>query len=103
MDDKLVEIIRRRERLLVRTELQRAELAGIVRQWRVPIAVADRAMDVARTLKAHPVLLIPPLAVLAIWRPRRLVAWAGEAWMLWRFWRRFSRTSPLVKWLKHAE
>lgn len=99
MNAKLIELIRRRERLLVQAEAQRAELAGIVQQWQVPIAVIDRAMVVVRTLKAHPVLLVAPLAALAAWRPRRLVAWAGRAWMIWRFW----RTSPLVKWLKHAK
>ena len=99
MDAKLIELIRRRERLLVRAEAQRAELAGIVQQWHVPIAVIDRTMVVVQTLKAHPVLLVAPLAALAAWRPRRLAAWAGRAWMVWRFW----RTSPLVKWLTHAE
>jgi hypothetical protein len=99
MDAKLVEIIRRRERLLVRAEAQRVELAGIVQQWRGPIAVIDRAMAVVRVFKAHPVLLVIPTAVLAIWRPRRLAALAGRAWILWRFW----HSSPLVKWLKHAK
>lgn len=99
MDAKLVDIIRRRERLLSRAETQRAELAGIVRQCRGSIAAIDRTIATAQTLKAHPVLLAAPLAVLAAWRPRRLVAWAGRAWMAWRFW----RSSPLRQWLKHAK
>lgn len=99
MDAKLVDLIRRRERLLVRAEAQRAEVAGIVRQWHTPIAAIDRALAVGQTLKAHPLLLVIPLAALALWRPSRLAAWAGRGWMAWRFW----RSSPLVKWLKHAK
>ena len=99
MDAELIELIRRRERLLVRAEMQRAELAGIVRQWQTPIAVADRAIAVAQTLKKHPVLLALPLAALAAWRPRQLTAWAGRAWLMWRIW----RDSPLLNWLKNAK
>lgn len=99
MDAKQIELIRRRERLLLRAEAQRAELAGVVRQWQVPIAVIDRTIEAVQTLKAHPVLLGIPLAALVAWRPRRLGAWAGRAWMAWRLW----RSSPLVNWLKHAE
>ncbi|MFA7241107.1 MAG: YqjK-like family protein [Sulfuricellaceae bacterium] len=99
MDAKLIELIRRRERLLVRAESQRAELAGIVQQWHTPIVVADRALAVVRALKEHPVLLALPLAALAAWRPRQLTAWAGRAWFVWRVW----RDSPLLDWLKNAK
>jgi len=99
MDARLIELIRRRERLLVRAEAQRDELAGIVRHWRVPVAAIDHTIDAVRTLKAHPVFLAFPLAVLVLWQPRRVAAWSGRAWMMWRFW----QSSPLVKWLKHVQ
>ncbi len=99
MDARLVELIRRRERLLVRAEVQRDELAGMVQQWRVPAAAVDRVMAALQALKAHPVLLAFPLTLLVLSRPRRVAAWAGRAWMMWRFW----QASPLAKWLKHAK
>lgn len=99
MNTKLIELIRRRERLLARAEAQRGELAGIVQHWQVPLVVADRALTVAQALKNHPVLLVLPFAVLVAWRPRNLTAWAGRAWFVWRFW----RNSPLLNWFKHAK
>jgi len=99
MDARLLEIIRRRERLLMRAATQREELAEIARHLHAPAAAIDHVNSAVQTLKAHPVLLVFPLAVLALWRPRRIAAWAGRAWMVWRFW----RTSPLVQWMKHAK
>ena len=102
MNTRLIALIRRRERLLVRAEAQRDELAGIVQQWRAPLAVVDRTMALGQTLKAHPLLLLIPLAVLVVLRPSRLIAWAGRGWMIWRFWRSW-RSSPLVRWLNYAK
>lgn len=99
MNAKLVEIIRRRERLLMRAATQREELADLARHLRAPAAAIDHVKSAVQTLKAHPVLLAFPLAVLALWRPRRIIAWGGRAWMVWRFW----RTSPLMQWFKHAQ
>ena len=99
MDAKLIELIRRRERLLVRAERQRDELAGIVRHWQIPITVVDQAITVTRALKEHPFLLALPLATLAAWRPRQLTVWAGRLWLMWRV----GRNSPLRNWLKNAK
>lgn len=101
MNARLIELIRRRERLLVRTEMQRTEIAGAVRQWRVPIAALDRAVAFVHTIKTHPALLVLPLAALLVIKPRRLAGWGGKAWMAWRLWRSW-RASPLAKWMHHA-
>lgn len=101
MNARLIELIRRRERLLVRAEIQRAEITGVVRQWRVPIAVLDRIAEAVHTLKTHPALLVLPLATLLVVKPRRLVNWGGKAWVLWRLWLKW-RASDLAKWMRHA-
>ena len=101
MNARLIELIRRRERLLVRAEMQRNEIAGAVRQWRVPIVALDRAVEFVHTLKKHPALLVLPLAALLVLKPRRLASWGGKAWMVWRLWRNW-RASPLSQWMRHA-
>lgn len=101
MNARLIELIRRRERLLVRAEIQRAEIAGAVSQWRVPIAAIDRVVEVVHTLKTHPALLVLPLATLLVIKPRRLVSWGGKAWVVWRLWLNW-RASALAKWMRHA-
>jgi len=101
MNARLIELIRRRERLLVRAEIQRAEIAGAVRQWREPIAALDRVVEVVHTLKTHPALLVLPLSALLVIKPRRLVSWGGKAWMAWRLWRSW-RVSVLSQWMRHA-
>jgi hypothetical protein len=101
MNARLIELIRRRERLLVRAEIQRAEIAGAVHQWRVPVAAFDRVVEFVHTLKKHPALLVLPLAALLVIKPSRLAGWGGKAWMAWRLWRNW-RASPLAKWMRHA-
>ncbi|MBS4095895.1 MAG: YqjK-like family protein [Sulfuricella sp.] len=101
MNARQVELIRRRERLLMRAEAQRHELGEALRAWRVPLRVIDGGVTVVRTLRTHPLLWIAPLALLIAARPRRVMRWSGKVWTLWRLWRSL-RASPLAKWLLHA-
>ena len=102
MNTRQIELIRRRERLLVRAETQREELAAIAQGWQMPLRVVDSGIEVLRTLRAHPLLWVTPLAVMVVARPRRVMQWGGKAWSLWRLWRVW-RASPLAKWLHDAK
>lgn len=101
MNAREVELIRRRERLLMRAEMQRDELAAVVQRWQTPIRVIDGAVETVRTLRDHPLLWVIPLAVAVAAKPRRVVRWGGRAWTLWKLWQNW-RASALARWLRHA-
>ncbi len=101
MNARHIELLRRRERLLMRAEMQRNELAGLVQTWQTPIRVVDGGLEVVRTLRAHPLLWVAPVALLVALRPRRALRWSGKAWTVWRLWRRW-QTSALGKWMRDA-
>lgn len=86
MDD-LIEIARRKERLIARCAAQREGIAGAVRELRQPIAIADRVYSTALFLRAHPVLVVAAAAAVVALRRRNLLALAGRGLAVWRVWR----------------
>jgi hypothetical protein len=90
----LLEIARRKERLSARAQAQRQALAGTVHDLRQPMAVADRALSIARFLRAHPVfvaaVVTAAVAALVAFRGRGLAGLAGRALSAWRLWRMVS-------------
>ena len=90
-EDSLIEIARRRERLIARAGAQRAAIAGTYHELEAPAAIADRALGVARFLRAHPLLTAAGAAVaaVALRRPGVLLL-AGRALAVWRLWRTVS-------------
>jgi hypothetical protein len=96
MTPRLVELIRHRERLLMRADMQRAALADFGLRWRAPFSLLDRGMAAVRSIKSHPVLALAAIAGLALLRPRSMAKWAGRSWVLWRFW----RSSRITQWFR---
>lgn len=91
--ERLIELARRKERLIARAAAQRAAIAGTFREWRTPIVVADRALAVARFFRSHPVLLAAAVAAAVALRGRTLVGLAGRGFAAWRVWRTLSTWS----------
>lgn len=91
--ERLIELARRKERLIARAAAQRTAIAGTFREWRTPIAVADRALAVARFFRSHPVLLAAAVAAAVALRGRTLVGLAGRSFAAWRVWRTLSTWS----------
>lgn len=92
--DSLMEISRRRERLITRAGDERAAIAGTFHELEAPIAIADRALAVARFLRSHPVLAAAAVAAAAVaLRRRGVVSLAGRALAVWRVWRTVSAWS----------
>jgi hypothetical protein len=85
--DFLVDIARRKERLAARSQLQRGAIAANFRELQGPIDVADRALGVARFLRAHPVLVVAAAAAIFAFRGRGLTGLAGRIFSAWRLWR----------------
>lgn len=91
--DRMIELARRKERLIARTARERAAIGAAIRVWEKPLGLADRALSAARYLRAHPLVLAALLAVAVALRRRNLLAWAGRGFTLWRAWRAFSTWS----------
>jgi hypothetical protein len=85
--DLLIDIARRKERLAARSQFQRAAIAANFRELHGPIDVADRALGVARFLRAHPVLVAAAVAAVFVFRGRGVAGLAGRAYSAWRLWR----------------
>lgn len=85
--EPLIELARRKERLIARAGQQRAEIVAAFRRWEKPVGVIDRVIGVARFLKAHPLLLAAGLALAAALGRHNLIRWAGRGLVAWRTWR----------------
>jgi len=87
---RLVEIARRKERLIARAESQRLAIAGNFRPLQGPIAIIDRGVMLTRYLRGHPLLVAALVAAVVIVRRRGLLSLAGRALSVWRIWRTLS-------------
>lgn len=87
---RLIEIARRKERLSARAQAQRASIASDFGALQGPIRLADRAVDIARFLRAHPLAVAIAAACVVVLRGRGLTGLAGRALTAWRLWRTFS-------------
>lgn len=87
VEQRLVELSRRRAELVARGAAQRAELGEISQSWRRPLAMVDRGVTVWRYLRVHPALLAGLGVAFAVAKPRRAARWLGRGWALWRFFR----------------
>lgn len=87
IEQRLVELSRRRAELVALSAAQRAELGDICHVWRLPMAIVDQGVAVWRFFRVHPALLVGLGVAFAVARPRRAVKWLGRGWTLWRFFR----------------
>lgn len=85
--DRLIELARRKERLIARAAQQRADLAIAGSRWRKPFAIADRGIAVVAYLRAHPLVLALAVAGVAAAGWRNLPRWIGRGFFVWRAWR----------------
>ena len=82
--DKLIEVARRKERLIARGEQQRIVISVACLRLQKPLGVLDRGIAIARYLKAHPLVLGAGVAVAAIVGRRNLLRWVGRGVFVWR-------------------
>ena len=86
---EMIEVMRRRERLLLRCGAQRGEIAPLVRQWEGPFAIADRAIAGVNYLRQNPVVLGVLVAILVLVQRRGWWGWAKRGFVVWRAYRAF--------------
>lgn len=93
IQDQLIEIARRKERLIARTAAQRAAVGESFLQLRGPIDVVDRGLEMARFLRGHPLLVAAVVAAVVAFRHRGVVSLAGGLLTAWRLWKSMSAWS----------
>ncbi len=84
---RLIELARRKERLIARAAQQRAGIAVACRMWRKPFSIIDQGIAVVAYLKAHPLVLALAVAGVAAVGRRNLPRWIGRGFFVWRAWR----------------
>ncbi|MCD6708023.1 MAG: YqjK-like family protein [Thiobacillus sp.] len=89
MNEKLIRLAERRERLIAQAAAQRLALAQNIEPWRAPLARADQGLAVLRYLKGHPAWIVGGIALLAALRPGRVSAagigkWLTRGWATWQ-------------------
>ncbi|MEQ1776084.1 MAG: YqjK family protein [Burkholderiales bacterium] len=77
----------RKERIVIRVGQQREQLALLGGRLRKPCAVADKALEAGRYVKAHPWTAGAAVGVAVLMGRRHLFRLAGYAWSAWRAWR----------------
>lgn len=85
--ERLIELARRKERLIARCDQQRTMVAGALHAWQKPLALLDRTASVINEVRSHPLFVGVGVAVLVVLARRRLLRWAGHGLIVWRAWR----------------
>jgi hypothetical protein len=85
------EMLRRRERLIQRSSMLRAQWSQQVQVVRRPLGVADRARAGAQWLLQHPEWPLGVAALLIVLRPGRALRWASYAVQGYGLYRRAQR------------
>jgi hypothetical protein len=80
----LTELARRREELIARAEVQRAQLSLYGRQFHAPLRVAETVYRFGKTLRQSP-LAVTALAALLTRTPWRRLGRVPK--LIWRTWR----------------
>jgi hypothetical protein len=96
MSSKSRELARRCARLQSRSNILRDTLARHSQVLAQPLALADQAVAGWRWLGAHPQWVAAGVAVLVVWRPRRVFRLGARAWAGWRLWQRARRWHALM-------
>ena len=89
MNEKLIRLAERRERLVAQAAAQRMALAQNIEPWRVPLARVDQGLAMLRYIKRHPAWIVGGVTLLAALRPGRARAagvgkWLTRGWATWQ-------------------
>ena len=85
------DLMRRRERLRLRSAQLRTEWALHAEVLRAPLGVADQARAATRWLTQHPEWPLGAALLLVLLRPARALRWASYAWQGYGVVRRVQR------------
>lgn len=83
-----VALMRKRAVLLAQISTERAALAQQTGQLRPAAQMVDKARAGVRYVKSHRAILLLPIAILTIWRPRRILSMVASGLGVWRLFQR---------------
>ncbi|MFZ4624051.1 MAG: YqjK family protein [Rhodoferax sp.] len=81
----------RQQLLLIRSTELRHQLRGSLDSLQRPAAWIDKARVHLTWLGQHPIWPAAGLALLLLLKPRRVIAWSGRLWWLWKTARQLQR------------
>jgi hypothetical protein len=94
MNENLLRLAKRRERLVTDAQAQRLVIEQNVNVWRKPLAMADQGLHALRYIRNHPMLIAGgSAALLSTRRPGGIGKWFRRGWVAWQILRRFSNKS----------
>jgi YqjK-like protein len=89
MNKKLTKLAKRRERLILDSTMQRAQLVQIADTWREPLALADKGLLAMSFVRKHPIIMVGVSAILLkMLGPSRVGKWFSEGLIVWQFMRK---------------
>ena len=90
MSDRSFDLRQRRGELVARIDMQRGQLAEFASDWQGSFALADQGLSIARFLRTYP-LLLAGLAVVVVWRKRRVAGLIRGGLLVWKGYRLATR------------
>lgn len=84
MKAKAAALMHKRAALVALIGAERDALAQQGAALRPAAGMIDKVVVGIRYLKSHPAVLLLPIAILTLWRPRRLLAFAVKGFGIWR-------------------
>ena len=88
MNPKLAALARRKQRLLLRAEQQRADLLAGLGAMDEVLNQVDRLRDGVEWLRRHAPVVATIGLVLLVLRPRFTTRWIKRGWLGWKLYRR---------------
>jgi hypothetical protein len=87
MNEQLLRLAERRERLVAQAAAQRMALAQSIEPWRIPLARVDLGLSALRFIRSHPAWIVGGGVLIAALRPVRVLKWLRRGWVAWQMMR----------------
>jgi hypothetical protein len=91
MKAKGLELARQRDDLVAQIVVERSGIALRGASLRLAAQIIDKVRDGIQYLKSHPEVLLLPIVITVVTRPRRLLALAISGFGLWQLARKWRR------------
>ncbi len=92
MNNSLVTLAKKRQRLVEEAQMQRLAVANQLQAWHKPIGMLDYAINMLRYVKQHPVLVASGgSALLSMFKPNALSLWLQRGLLAWQILSKFRK------------